>query len=121
MARTIVLVIAVACAIALAFPLHIASGTTARIDRISIECWKTNDGFAMKIHYTASQKRLILANVTDARGDAHRVLRYTVKPGKDTLQWSTRKNRFGKLSRGCVAMHKVDGQKRTVAWDCDNF
>ena len=121
MARILVFMAAFTCAVLLVWPSHAAIGMTAAIDRISIECWKTNSGFAMKITYTAAHNRLILANVIDSRGEGHRILRRTVKAGKNTIEWSARKNRFGELSRGCVAMHKVDYQKRTVAWDCDKF
>lgn len=123
MARMLIFMTAVICAAGFTV---LPSGAgemaaAAGVDRISIECRETNTGFAVTIQYTASRSRIILANVIDSRGEGHRIMRRTVRPGSSTINWTCRKDRFGPLSRGCVAMHKTSGRKETVAWDCDNF
>lgn len=123
MARICVFTAAAACAVLFAIQPCGVAGMTAGtgVDRISIECHETNSGFAVTITYTASRNRLILANVIDDRGKGHRIMRRTVRPGTSSINWSCKKNRFGPLSKGCVAMHKTMGKKETIAWDCDNF
>lgn len=90
-------------------------------DEVAVLLSKTDQVYKVTCRYTAEGPRMILIGVTDAKGVGKRVSRRTVKAGSGSYTWTGKRQRFGRLVRVCAAMHSLEADQPTTAYDCKYY
>jgi hypothetical protein len=117
--RYIVLFV-MACLLFLSMPQSVQVVDAAG-DWVRIDCRKIGNEYKMTCKYKASVDRLILIAVVKKSGGSTRISRRRVKPGTSFYEWSAKESKFGRLTKACAAMHRVDNNRETISSDCDVF